>query len=213
MIFSPFSSFLSFFPFFLSSFLLIFFPSLSFSSFSFPFLFGDIFIFRMTCDLDFICDLQKSCYVLFDENKPASVNIFILDNPPSKWKLHCWLRQEVYMQILWAYGDSMAMRLSMKNEKTGGKKKTKQRWQWLWNEETGDWKGLRMNSFKGHVGFPVYIGVASTTSWNCWDLGTLSSFKSILSLIKQCKPGNPSWLQTMLWSQACIWMFSIKTLK
>ena len=29
------------------------------------------------------------------------------------------------MQILWAYGDSMAMRLSMKNEKTGGKKKNK----------------------------------------------------------------------------------------
>lgn len=27
------------------------------------------------------------------------------------------------MQILWAYGDSMVMRLSMKNEKTGGKKK------------------------------------------------------------------------------------------
>lgn len=74
-------------------------------------------------------------------------------------------------------------------------------------------RSLRLNPFKGHFGLSVYTGVTSTTNGNCWDLETLSSFKSILSLIKQCKPGNPSWLQTMLWSQACIWMSSIKTLK
>lgn len=94
--------------------------------------------------------------------------------------------------------------------KKGGEEKQKI-WWWLWNENIGYWKGLRLSSLEGHCGLTVYIRVAFTNKGNSWDLGSLSSFESILSLIKQCKPGNPSWVQAMLWSQACIWMFSIKS--
>lgn len=204
--FSFFSFLLSFLPSDWSSFFLLF------SSFSFAFFSSDIFTFQIAYDLAFVCNLQRSCYVLFYWNKQATVNSFILDNAPNKWQRHCWLKWKVHTWLLGVCRDSTVLSWEQRMKPLGWGEGQKTQW-WLWNEEVGDCKDLRLSSSKGHFGLSVYIGVTSTTIGNCWDLGTLSSFESILSLIKQCKPGNPFWLQTMLWSQACIWVFSIKTLK
>lgn len=54
--------------------------------------------------------------MLFDRNKQATVNSFILDNAPSKWKLHCWLKREVYTRLLGVCRDNMVVTLRAKNE-------------------------------------------------------------------------------------------------
>lgn len=163
-----------------------------FPFFFYTFFFGNIRTFQTSSDLDLVCDLPRNCSVLFDENKPASVDTFILANPPNKWKLHCWLRREMYVQLLWCYWGIMVMMLNIENEKMRGVWGWKG--QWLWNENIGGWKGLRPSSFQGHLSLTVYIEVASTNNGHSWDLETFSSFESTSPLIKQCKPENPPWL-------------------